>query len=178
MKTTIMTVSCLLIALCTAHAQKDMDTGTCMMDFDITTLLKNGSVRIGADCRINSNWSAGGHIQCKAASRKPGKEESGHMKEFSEPVPTEADSGKDRRRRSAGVHARFWPVKTYKGMYISIGVGILEERHTDCTVGIGYCMNIWRMFSATASVEIDMIDSCRRQKFTGNGIGIRLCVIF
>lgn len=147
-----------------------------MVYSDMTALLKTGSVRIGASYRINGNWSVGGYTQTHIEKQKKETEGDIHKMEFSESTLPEATS--DKERRYAGIHACFWPGETYKGAFISAGAKIKDDDKTDCTLGMGICMKILGAVYATASIEIDIIESHRRQTFTGNGTGISICIIF
>lgn len=176
MRKTILTAICALAAICSGHAQKNVDKGTGMIFSDLGPLLKESTFVIGASHKAGRHWSAGGYAGIQIGKRKIDEEEMSHDKEFSDMGQTDNTSSKN--LMTAGLFVRFWPDETYAGPFISLGAVIRGERGTDCTAGAGYCMKIWRHLHASISVDMDLIGSYREQAFKGNGTGISICIIF
>ena len=176
MKRMTITLISLIIAACTLSAQKTSGHMKSMLGADFGASLKNRYIKFHAGHQILDRWSAGGWLSFRLNERKTDQEEAIHKNEFSDKtqeIATERDI-----LQTAGLYFQFWTAGTYEGPFISLGAAINEKGREDCTIGIGYCMNIWKWISVSASLEMHTIESFKTQKFKGEGTGLCICITF
>lgn len=176
MKRMNITLLSLIIAACTLSAQKPYGHMKSMLGTDISAILKSRQIKVHAGHQILDRWSAGGWFTIKLNGQTMDLEEKMHRNEFSDEV------GKSETVRteghSAGLYLQFWTSEVYDGPFISTGVITDGKGRDDCSLGIGYQMKVWKRFTTSIHLELNIIESFKTQRFKGEGSGICICYIF
>lgn len=68
---------------------------------------------------------------------------------------------------------QYWPDSIYKGAWLETGCRCtLDKLHTDCVIGAGYMIPVWRGLKASLSYQMSMLESLQESKLSGTGLTI------
>lgn len=76
------------------------------------------------------------------------------------------------------ISAVYWPVNAYKGPYLHAGCSVGEDSSIDMAVGAGYCVRIWKGVAARVFSRIDILNSYKKGKVTGEPLSLGIGYIF
>lgn len=101
------------------------------------------------------------------------KEEERHKAEFSDDIVKRVPVSSH-----TYIGLTYWPQRVHDGFFISTGGKATLSGKADCTLELGYCMNIYRWLTLSTQYGTDLIASCKSDKFEGDGIEIYISITF
>ncbi|MBO7192622.1 MAG: hypothetical protein J6V17_04455 [Bacteroidales bacterium] len=153
-----------LITSFTCLAQHKVSIG-----IDIGQIMNSGNIGLHAGYGFAEKWSASYSVETDIVKNSTDIEYENHLSEFTEIQSPEI---------SACNHllsVYYWFDETYKGAYLEFGCRSGEKIRTDCTLGIGYNIPIWKGLSIVLSYGTDLIASMKSGKTEGKGAGLSIC---
>ncbi|MBR5835853.1 MAG: hypothetical protein IKY66_06775 [Bacteroidales bacterium] len=162
MKSILTVIFVLLIGECAA-AQHKAAAG-----IDLTGIIRSKSLNISASYGFTESWSASwmSSIDLSLLKDEESQEEEEHRSEFSH-TQTEI--------QMTGSHSltfQYWPGNVFTGTYMTAGIKRIGDGKTDCIVGAGYCIPVWKGLRMNISYETDIISSFQDKAPTGRGLHI------
>lgn len=84
----------------------------------------------------------------------------------------------DKRRSAFELSFRHWQKECYNGSHISLGITTGFRDKTDMTLGIGYCLPVWRGIGIDIGYGIRVLETIRLKSPGAEELTIEICYIF
>ena len=139
---------------------------------DLTETLLTGTFNISAGYSFSDRWSASWRAVINTSQFRTGRsqEEEDHMSEFS---PEENDI---HILSTSSISVHYWMDQAYEGTFLTAGVKYMtDEKTADYTIGIGYCIPLWKGLRMVLAYESDILSSFRNRTAEGRGLTIGIC---
>lgn len=162
----ILCILTLMLAVTSGNAQSKAILGV-----DMSRALRNGDIKILSGYGFHERWSIRFTTTISTDSIQPATdpEYECHKEEFSPSYERAVLSP------SSTLSMQYWARNAYEGTFLEIGCRYGYGTRTDCIIGIGYCIPIWKGLSAVISCSTDMISSLNERQFSGEGISLDIC---
>lgn len=165
----LLVILAVLTGGCTAAAQHRATLG-----IDIAEAMRSGNIKVMTSYGFHERWSVryDSTISTYAVRLKENPEDEIHNAEF---VPEEESEAAV---LTTGISFQYWPKRLYDGIYAEIGCRHDSRSMPYCIARIGYCIPIWKGFSAIVSYSTD-INSYITDRKVGKGyLGMEICWTF
>jgi len=153
----------ILLAMPAGFAQHKATIGS-----DIGGLISTSKLNICAEYAFKEKWSlswkADIDLGCFRCRGNP--EQEAHLNEFAEQEKAYTSE------QDFSASIRYWKDRAYDGGYLEAGLRCSEDMGTDCTIGIGYCIPIWKGLISAISYRTGIIRSIRNRRPSGEGLTI------
>ena len=146
---------------------------------DIMSCITAGTIRLGFGHRLDSRWSIEGKVGIRLSPvGKTDTETMTHWKDVGRDyLESSADSFRRQLMRT-GINIQYWPLNTYKGVFIKLGAEIYDRGHPDGIIGFGYVCRIWKSLHSDISFQTGLIRAVQNQKISPEGLEVSISYIF
>lgn len=141
------------------------------LGLDIMPSISDGYLYICGDHGFCKKWSAAfsAEINLRQGVKDRNQEYDDHLAEFGEESNSITHS-----KESCILSVRYWVNDTYEGIYLGVGCRCSKDEKTDCNVDIGYSIPICRSIRLMLSYRIDLTESAKEGKPSGQGMRLGL----
>lgn len=141
------------------------------LGLDIMPAVSNGYICICGGHGFSKRWSAAfsAEMNMRQAMKDRNHEYDDHLSEFEESPHRIKDS-----KGSYRMAVRYWIKETYEGVYLGIGCRCSKDEKPDCNVDLGYSIPICRSIRLMLSYGIDLTESAKEGKLSGQGMRLGL----
>lgn len=142
-----------------------------VLGIDMSRVLRDGDIKIVAGYGFHERWSVrySTAISTDPIRKTTDPEYECHKEELS------TSYGKTAIHPSSTLSMQYWTRNAYEGTFLEIGCRYGFNTRTDCIIGLGYCIPIWKGLSAVISCSTDMISTFDERQYFGEGISLDIC---
>ena len=135
---------------------------------DAGSTIMTGSVNLSAGYGFCSRWSVSWKAELNAGILKAGhdREYADHLAEFNASTETE------QMPYGNSIMLQYWPDSIYEGIWLETGCRCSGILRTDCMIGVGYMISVWKGLKASLSYQASLLESLREGKPSEAGLTI------
>lgn len=141
---------------------------TSCIGIDAGGMIRGGDVNLSAGYGFCSRWSLSWKAELNAGIFKAGhdREYADHLAEFNASTETE------QMPYGNSIMLQYWPDSIYEGIWLETGCRCSGMLRTDCMIGVGYMIPVWKGLKASLSYQASLLESLREGKPSEAGLTI------
>ena len=138
------------------------------ISLDMGSIFRSKSIHLSAGYGFHGRWSVSWKtdMSTQTLRMEQDNEYMDHISEFSDDIMTSSLP------YGNSVSIQYWPDSVYEGAWLEAGCWCSDKFQTDCIIGAGYMIPVWKDLKAVLSYQTGLLSSLKEGKPSGAGLTI------